>query len=159
MPAHVTIELNEDTLAQIVKELDLSKPPSFTLNHSGQFAKREMDVGGKGERVLVRGSYHAPTNLVTITSQGESYEREGLYVLTKHIRFTVLHELRHAWQREHWTAEQKRKAAAGPYHLRFEEIDANQWADYASPKYRTLVQIKRRQVGRNGFSRLGTGTS
>lgn len=157
MPAHVTIELNEDTLAQIVEELDLSKPPSFTLNHSGQFAGSTF--GDKDRKVIVRGSYHEPTNLVTITSQGESYEREGLYVLTKHVRFTVLHELRHAWQREHWTAEQKRKAATGPYHLRFEEIDANQWADYASPKYRTLVQIKRRQVGRNGFSRLGTGTS
>jgi len=151
MAAHVTIEMNETVLAQAYEELKLSNPPSFTLNHSGKYADISKDQ-------KVRGMYHGDTNHVDITSQGDSNEREGLYVLTKHIRFTVLHELRHAWQREHWTPEQKTLGHQGNYAQRIEEIDANEWARYASQKYRGLVTIKRRQVGTSGFSRLSTVT-
>jgi hypothetical protein len=147
--AHVTIKLDADLLAQLVAELELSNPPSFTLNHSGQLSG--VRIGGETK---VRGSYHHATNHVTVTSQGSSYEREGLYVLTKHVRFTVLHELRHAWQREHWTKEQQIAGSQGDYAHRHEEIDANQWADYAMPAYRGLVTIKRTQVGKSGFSSL-----
>lgn len=148
MAARISIELAQNELDQIISELELSNPPSFTLNHSGKFARDAISVDGK-----VRGSFDPTTNHVTVTTQGESYEKEGLYVLTKHIRFTVLHELRHAWQREHWTEEQKIHGRQGPYHLRPEEIDANAWADYASGKFR-LVKVTRQQVGRSGLSRL-----
>lgn len=149
MPARVSVEMNEEILADVIAELELSNPPSFTMNHSGKFARNEVSVNGK-----VRGSYHPGTNHVTITSQGESFEKEGLYVLTRHLRFTVLHELRHAWQREHWTEEERIKAAQGPYDLRHEEIDANQWAEYAMPKYRGLVKVNRQRVGKSGFASL-----
>lgn len=148
MAARISIELDQNELGQIISELELSNPPSFTLNHSGRFSKEEIGDHGK-----VRGVFFPAENHVAITTQGESYEKEGLYVLTKHIRFTVLHELRHAWQREHWTEEQKIAGRIGPYALRPEEIDANSWADYASGKYR-LVKVTRQQVGRSGLSRL-----
>ena len=95
----------------------------------------------------MRGTHHAGSNHITITTQGEQYERESLYVLTKHIRFTILHELRHAWQHRNWTPEQMNRAKQGPYAMRLVEIDANKWAEYASPKYTGLVKIKREQVG------------
>jgi len=147
MAAHITIEMNHEILCQVIGELELSNPPTLALNHSGRIAN-------SGGFPKIRGSYNPPNNHVTITSQGESYEREGLYVLTKHVRFTVLHELRHAWQREHWTEEQQIAARQGAYHERLEEIDANQWADYASPKYRGLITIKRTRVGKSGFASL-----
>lgn len=147
MPAHVSIEMDFEILCQVIGELELSNPPTFALNHSGQ-------LSGVRTNAHVRGSYHQASNHVTVTSQGSSYEREGLYVLTKHIRFTVLHELRHAWQREHWTEEQLIAGQQGDYAHRLEETDANQWADYAMPKYRGLVNIKRTQVGKSGFSSL-----
>lgn len=143
MPARVSIELSDEVFKRVVAELELENPPSLTLNHSGLFPKEVLPVKGQ-----VRGTYHAPTNSVTITSQGEAYEREGLLVLTKHVRFTVLHELRHAWQRENWTDEEMRRAFTGPYSLQKGEIDANNWADYAMPKYTKLVAIKRTFVGK-----------
>lgn len=153
MAARVSIEMDENILALVIQELNLSNPPSFTLNHSGFHPDLKVEHG------KVRGAYHSPTNHVTITSQGESYEREGLYVLTKHVRFTVLHELRHAWQREHWTPEQQERARQGAYSSRHEEIDANTWAEYAMPKYRGLVRITRQRVGRSGFARLSAHTN
>lgn len=150
MPARVSIELDEAVLAQIIAELELSDPPTFTLNGSSTTQKFD---GAK-----VRGYYSPADNHVSISTQGESYEKEGLVVLTKHIRFTVLHELRHAWQREHWTDEQKALGSIGPYNLRPEELDANAWADYASPKYRGIVRVKKTQVGKSGFSRLSDAT-
>ena len=143
LATRIQVELDEEVLRRVIEELELSNPPDFTLNHSGKFPKSFFGEEHKN----VRGSYEPATNHVTITSQGESFEREGLYVLTKHIRFTVLHELRHAWQREHWTAEEKREAARGSYRERKEEIDANKWAAYASPLYAKLVTIKRTTVG------------
>lgn len=145
MAARVSIELDEKLLADAISELELKNAPTFTLNDSGR---------SHAEHERVRGVYHPATNHITITSQGESYTREGLYVLTKHVRFTVLHELRHAWQREHWSPEQQRLGAAGDYADRIEEQDANAWADYASPKYRGLVVITRTPVGKSGFARL-----
>jgi hypothetical protein len=141
----MAIELNEETLALVVAELQLQNPPHFLLNHSGNFSREE--VGDLPKGAVVRGTYQASSNTVTITSQGEWAEREGLYVITKHIRFTILHELRHAWQRENWSDEEMRLAGLGKYEYRKEELDANSFADYASPKYRTLVQIKRQQIG------------
>lgn len=149
MAAHVTISLDADILAQLIAELELSNPPTFALNHSGHLSGVRL-----GNNMQVRGSFDHGTNHVTVTSQGSSYEREGLYILTKHVRFTVLHELRHAWQREHWTKEQQIAGRQGDYTHRGEEIDANQWADYAMPAYRGLVTIKRTQVGKSGFSSL-----
>lgn len=153
MPARVSIELDDNILQLVIGELELNNPPSFTLNHSGQLP------GVRIKNATIRGSYDAATNTVTITSQGEAYEREGLYVLTKHVRFTALHELRHAWQREHWTPEQLERARQGPYALRHEEIDANCWAEYAMPKYRGLIRINRQQVGKSGFARLSAHTN
>ena len=149
MAAHVTIELDSETLEDVICELELSNPPTFALNHSGRLSGVRVR-----DNQQVRGSYHGASNHVTITSQGSSYEREGLFVLTKHVRFTVLHELRHAWQREHWTEEQQIAGRLGSYEFRLEETDANSWADYAMPKYRGLVTIKRTQVGKSGFSSL-----
>lgn len=154
MPAHVTVELDDNILQLVIGELELKNAPSFTLNHSGQYTGRRDNPNEQ-----VRGSYDQLHNHVNITSQGESYEREGLYVLTKHLRFTVLHELRHAWQREHWTAEQQERARQGPYQFRHEEIDANTWAEYAMPKYRGLVRVTRQQVGKSGFARLSAHTN
>lgn len=153
MPARVEIQMDADVLARVIGDLGLENAPSFTLNHSGNYPKDLLPVQGQ-----VRGVYHPATNHVDITSGAEAYEREGLTVLTKHVRFTVLHELRHAWQRENWTDDQIQKAFSGPYQYQPGEIDANAWADYAMPKFPKLVTIKRTQIGKSGFSRLSAVT-
>jgi hypothetical protein len=154
MPVRVSIELDEDVLAAVIEELKLSNPPTFTLNSRGKVNPE----GNTGRFSEIRGLYDPATNHVTVAAARPEHSREGLYVLTKHLRHTVLHELRHAWQREHWTAEQKRRAGEGEYELRIEERDANDWAAYASPKYRGLVRVSRTQVGKSGFSQLSNHT-
>lgn len=150
MAARVTLTLNEDVLANVIAELRLTNPPTFTMN-----ARSDMphpDVAG--DHALIRGLYDPVKNHVAIASQGYAYEREGFYVLTKHVRHTILHELRHAWQREYWTPEQQEHGRQGGYRQRPEEIDANQWAEFAAPRYPNLVKVTRQQVGRSGFSRM-----
>lgn len=45
------------------------------------------------------------------------------------ILHTILHELRHAHQWEHWDPEVRRLDLLKPYSARQIEIDANKWAD------------------------------
>jgi hypothetical protein len=148
MAARVSITLDEDVLKDVIAELRLSNPPSFTLNHSGRHAELVK------EHAKVRGFYEPGNNHVGITTQGESFEKEGIVVMTKHLRFTILHELRHAYQREHWTAEQLATGRCGPYELRKVELDANLWAEYAMPVYPKLVVVKRQTIGKSGLSRM-----
>jgi hypothetical protein len=150
---HVKIELDADTLARAIKELKLTNAPKFVLNHSGV---ARNTTAGKGEQ-QVRGLYSPMTNIVSIASQRPEHSRERLIELTRHVSFTVLHELRHAYQREYWTVEQKMECEAYDYAQRPDEIDANLWAEYARPKYLGLVKITRRPVGgKTAFQRLGS---
>jgi hypothetical protein len=151
---HVKIELDADTLARAIKELKLTTPPKFVLNHSG--VARNTNAG-KGEQ-QVRGLYSPKTNIVSIASQRPSSSQERLIELTRHVSFTVLHELRHAYQREYWTVEQHMEnSMVEDYHMKPEEIDANLWAEYARPKYLGLVKITRRPVGgKTAFQRLSS---
>lgn len=148
-PVHVKIELDEEVLARVVRELGLRNPPGFILNDRG--GGRNTSAG----RIAYRGLYDGANNLVRIASQHQSSQRERLIELTKHTKVTVLHELRHAWQRENWSAEYQREAAKGPYHERIEEQDAEAWAEYAAPMFPGLVKVTRRPVGgKTGFGRM-----
>lgn len=154
MVARVAITLNEDVLRRVIAELELQNAPTFTLNSNGRVAPE----GNTGRFSEIRGLYDPGSNHVTIAAARPEHSREGLYVLTKHLRHTILHELRHAWQREKWSPAEKARAAEGPYEFRREEIDANEWAEYASPKFKGLVTVTRTQVGQSGFARLSNHT-
>lgn len=154
MAARISIELDENVLELALGELELlDKRPTFTLNHSGQF------LGFNDKFGHVRGMYDAATHHISLATQHEQYEREGFYVMTKHFRFTLLHELRHAHQQTHWTAAQLIEARRGPYEFRIEEIDANQWADYAMPKFVGVVRVQRQRIGKSGFGSLSAHTN
>lgn len=142
---HVRIELNPEVLAAVVAELELKNAPTFRLHSTGKLKTKD----GFGN---YRGLYEPAKNHVTIANGFDAYARERQTELVKHLSFTVLHELRHAWQRENWDADTKQAMAAGPYAIRGEELDANAWAEYAQPKYRGLVTVTRRPVG--GVSRF-----
>jgi hypothetical protein len=151
---HVEVELDESVLADAIRELGLNEPPTFTLNHNGKVSASK----NSGGFLEVRGLYSPSKNNVTIATATETAQRERIPELAKHLRFTVLHELRHAWQRENWSGEYAEQMAAGPYFMRGEEIDANEWAEYAMPLFPGLVKVKRRPVGgKTGFQRLGKG--
>jgi len=149
--ARIDLQLDEATLHTVFAELRLTNPPSFTLNASGHADPNKNNAGTK----MFRGMYHPTNNHIEIGTQGASFSKESLFILTKHLRFTVLHELRHAWQRENWSESEQAIAADGDYESQPQEIDANAWAEYASPKYKSLVVVRRNQVGQSGFGRLG----
>ena len=149
MPARVSITLGETDFRHALQELEIDQnPPDMILNYSGHHPELSKQHG------VVRSVYVPSDHHILITTQGEAFEREGLLVMTKHLRFTVLHELRHAHQHTHWSAEQLIEARRGPYELRGVELDANAWADYAMPIYPGLVIVKRQQVGKSGFARM-----
>lgn len=151
---HVNVELDESILAEVIRELKLANPPTITLNHNG-LVTAENNNAGAGE---VRGLYSPAKNHVTIATANPSSQRERQIELAKHLRFTVLHELRHAWQRENWDDRTAAAMRDGTYFDSGEEQDANAWAEYAMPKYAGLVKVTRRPVGgRTGFQRLGKG--
>lgn len=147
---HVTLELDEEILQRAITELELTNPPAIKLNGSG--AKTET-AGGK---MTWRGLYDPASHTITVASGLAALSKERLIEMVPHLRFTLLHELRHAWQRENWSAAEIAAAFSGPYHLQPGEIDANAWADYAMPAYVGIVKAKRRPVGgRTGFQKLG----
>jgi hypothetical protein len=150
-PVHVKIELDEEVLARAIRELGLRRPPKFILSDRGYARNTNMGAGLQ----QFRGLYEPRTNTVRIASQHESSQRERLIELTKHVKVTVLHELRHAWQRENWSPEYLIEAAKGDYGEQIQEQDADAWAEYAAPMFAGLVKITRRPVGgKTGFGRM-----
>lgn len=141
MATHINLEVNEETLQKAINDLELENPPTFVLN-------------GTRDSQNVYGTYEQKRNLVTINVHRRGNGSTALTELTKRVKRTILHELRHAWQREKLSQEELVEWGLGPYHLRREERDANDWAVRSEAKYPGLVRVVRKQSGRSGLSRL-----
>lgn len=81
------------------------------------------------------GSYNHQSRVITIQVAAAMYDRSPLGYVIREIRKTVLHELRHAHQYDHWSGDRLAKDKLLPYPMReiemdavrFEEENKNQW--------------------------------
>ena len=142
MAVRIGLELDETVLAEVIADLQLSDPPTFVLNHSGRIADHP-DLGKDGR---FRGLYSPGENLVTIATGLDGMRHETYTILSRHLKNTVLHELRHAFQREHWDDEMKAWAKRGGYHERPEEVDARRYADENAERFKGLVRVTKHRT-------------
>lgn len=142
MAVRVGLEINEVVLQQVIEELHLKNPPTFVLNARG-VDKSHPDLGKTGE---YRGMYYGASNTVEVATGNAGLKHESLTIQTRHLKKTLLHELRHAWQREHWDDEMMREAKRGEYWDRLEERDARAYADDALNRFPGLVKVTRHRT-------------
>lgn len=148
-PTRVSAEINPTILAEVIRDLELSDPPTFTTNGSSAI---NHQIHNKG--VMLRGSYDAVRNHVTLYTQADAEERTPTTLLRKQLLHTMLHELRHAWQRENWDEAMKRRMSWGKYEERGEERDANEYAEHHRALYPRLIDVKVVGLGKAAKPRL-----
>ena len=141
MAVHIDLQIDQTVLDKVIADLELENPPSFVLN-------------GTRDNINILGTYEAKRNLVTVNIHRPGFGGTALTILTKSVKHTVLHELRHAWQRENLSQEELNLWKQGPYRERREERDANDWATRNERLYPGLVKIVRKKSGRSGFARF-----
>lgn len=143
-PMHVSAEIDKAVLAKVITDLELQNPPTFTTNGSSSL---NHHVTKKG--IILRGTYDAVRNHVILYTQSENEERTPSTLLRQQLQFTMLHELRHAWQREHWDAKMKARMSWGKYEDRGEEKDANEYAEAHRSLYPGLIVVKVTPLGQS----------
>ena len=141
MATHIDLQIDQEMLERAIANLELENPPAFVLN-------------GTRDDVNVLGTFEARRNLVTINVHRPGFGATALAVLTKGVKHTILHELRHAWQREKLSPEELTLWKQGRYRDRREERDANDWAARNERSYPGLVKIVRKKSGKSGFARF-----
>ena len=141
---HVSAEINPVILSEVIKDLELSDPPTFTTNGSSSI-NHLIKVKG----IVLRGTYDAVRNHVTLFTQSEMEERTPSTLLRQQLQFTMLHELRHAWQRENWDERMKQRMSWGKYEERGEEKDANEYAENHRAIYPRLITVKVTPLGQS----------
>ena len=142
-PTHVSATIDPNVLKRVIEDLELHDPPTFTTNGSSSINHRVTEKG-----VILRGTYDAVRNHVTLYTQSESEERQASTLLRQQLQFTMLHELRHAWQREKWDAKTKARMSWGRYEERGEEKDANEYAEAHRSLYPGLIVVKITALGK-----------
>lgn len=141
--------VDADELCKVCDELQLDSPPGVVFR-TGQPNQRVLRAG----RVPVCfGQYDEAKNVVIIYMGIDEYEADKLRYVQSEIVITILHELRHAYQKQHWAAEDLAADRARPYMLRKAERDAETWAVENASRFRRIVRVIRRTHG-SGFSKI-----
>lgn len=117
-----------------------------------------QDPRNRSERIRFHGSFHRSTCTIQISTNISQFERDRLRSVASDLTFTLLHELRHAWQYENWSPDRIDRANKQPYHDRETENDANAFATSNQSKWLGIVRPGRvSQPSR--FSQLGSSVS
>jgi hypothetical protein len=123
------VEWNGSEMTKLFQFLELKAPVDI-----------DVVAGRSGE---IQGTYDEITRVVTINIGQHLYERSPLPWVIKELRKTVLHELRHVHQYDHWNPERLAKGNLMPYPLREIEIDAREFEKEQCGKWK-LFTIKTR---------------
>ena len=142
----MNIEINEAVLQRLASDIDLDlsllAPITITRRPAGETA---LAVYQPWRRAVV-----------IYTSTGSAAENSRLRFYVGGLNNSVLHELRHAWQHQHWG--ENAFADTGPYLLRKHEVDARDFAARKSGSYR-VVKVSGVGGKRSPLSRLGAAES
>jgi hypothetical protein len=134
--------LNEAVLKEIEEDLKLVAPCSIVFRD--RLAGRKM-----GEA-----QWHKPGRKIVIEIASGMYEFAKIRDLQMEMLITILHELRHYYQKDHWPNEVIVADMQLPYHQRKVEKDAEEWARTNAQRYRGLLKLSVRHLN-TGLSRLG----
>lgn len=124
----MTATVNAAQFAAACDELGLAVPPTYSIHK-----------GNKSDGRLAYGDYHLASNHIRLFLGIDHYEYDGLRHAQMEVCRTMLHEMRHAYQK------QKGKALS--------ESDAEGWARANVSRYKGLVRLVR-SFPNSGFSRL-----
>lgn len=126
-------EINEERYREVCERLGLLSPPRvrFTPAASDCIVKGEID-----------------RNAITIYLGNLSQHVERLPRVNRDIAFTLLHELRHAYQYMTWSTAKWNSDQLRPYPNRECERDANQWAEDHLAEFSNVVRVKRHHFTR-----------
>lgn len=118
--------------ARLESKLDLRAPVSV------RFTKEPLIEGTSEEA----GHYKPLTRKIFIRTSFSWLENTSLPLVRSSIVNWLLHEFRHAHQRDHWPAYKHKHAERMAYNIREEEIDARQWAAENTTHFLDLIQIR-----------------
>lgn len=152
----VDIAINQAVLDRVYDDLKIKSRPkivvSFNAKAESAGAKlRSTEAHKKKVREMgadLMGRYKPADNVIEIGNQTRSFAYQSEALIGASVRWTLLHEIRHRWQDEQWTPEQKRRNHEGRYEERVEELDANDFAARHAVDYPGLVKVttNRRKV-------------
>jgi len=145
----VDIQIDEAVLARVYDDLKIQSRPkiivSFNAKAESAGAKlRSTSAHKKKVREFgadLKGRYKPADNVIEIGNQTVSFKYQSEAFITHSVRWTLLHEIRHRWQDEQWTPDQKRRNHEGRYEERVEELDANDFAARHAVEYPGLVTV------------------
>ncbi len=151
----VDILIDEPTLAKVYDDLKIQSRPKIIVSFNAKaesagaklrstaaHKKKVREFGGD-----LKGRYHPATNTIQIANQTRSFPYQSEAFIRASVRWTLLHEIRHRWQDEQWTPDQKRRNHEGPYEQRVEELDANDFAARHAVDYPGLVKVTTNRRG------------
>ena len=141
MATHVHIDVDPRVVEQVCRDLEI-EPPMIRVSFAGD-ARMKRQAKRTGRISELRGLAHQGSDYIEIVNTHASIQQGSLTVATRQVAFTLLHELRHIWQDHHWDEATKKAAKVGPYELRMEEKDANEYAQANLSKYPGLVRLHR----------------
>lgn len=128
----VKVTLDERVLTEVCSELDLAAIPSIRFLYHA-----------RGNRCY--GDYNGTLNRVRIFIVGQ-YDADGLRFVQLEVVKTVLHELRHAHQKQH-NPEVYSKYHDSKEAFDWCERDAEGYAETAVARWRGLATVKRKFHG------------
>lgn len=123
------VDLDEHALIEVTTELNLKNPITVHVARHETGQRHGDWVGGT-------------TRTITLYPGIKLLQNSGLRAAHLEITTTLLHELRHAYQDDHWSQERRDLDRKRPYTLREGERDAEDWATKSTHRYRSLVRIR-----------------
>ena len=122
------IEVNETALAELAADLELKLPVTI---HVAGIATAKL-----------HGEWYGPSRTIVLYPGLQMFQLSGLRACQLEITRTLLHELRHAHQDDHWDVERRAKDERRPYAMRECERDAEGWAESSASRFGHLVGLR-----------------
>lgn len=139
----LNIEINQAELHRLAQEIDLDLS-RVSIQTSSQQPRRRDGFETWG---------HWSPGRITLFLGVEIQQNSRLRSIVHHLNETLLHELRHEWQAQHWSAKERAEKHGAYLSGSKIELDANEFAEAKSGSFR-LVRLKPRVVAKSGFARL-----
>jgi len=122
------IEVNETALAEVAADLELKFPVTIQV--------------ARNATAKLHGEWHGHNRTIVLYPGLEMFQLSGLRACQLEITHTLLHELRHAHQDDHWDAERRARDAQRPYAMRECERDAEDWAKSSASRFGHLIRLR-----------------
>lgn len=135
--------VNDDVLHRVTQELGLAWPVRIRIRFSAAPPPERT-----GYILRARANLTPGIHQISVETNVKIYRSAKLGEIQKECRLTLLHELKHAEQHEYWSPREWFLDDLRPYALRRSEVEAEAWAKEHYARYKDILRIKPKHVGR-----------